>query len=171
MRRLLCLFLLFCFYSIHAQTGEKISYYYKGARQSFTVNIARVILRLSAGETRARRSMQLSAILQVPDTAIHTTANPKMLSAKISAGFTTTKIKGILAALRKQGFVDFVHPCFTSAYGKDMGYGDELVVKLKSSTSVSVFNNFVKQSSCSIVKKYPFANDNLHHQCWCGQWL
>ncbi|MEP6749471.1 MAG: S8 family serine peptidase [Bacteroidota bacterium] len=40
-----------------------------------------------------------------------------------------------------------------------MAYGDGLVVKLKKNTSQSAFNNLLTLTHCSIVKKYPFAND------------
>ena len=159
MKRLLSLLLLVIFYSVHAQTGEKIAYYYQGKKQSFSVNNARIVIQLTAGETLNRRLGQLAAVLQVPDTSIQSLASLKLVSAKLPVGLSSSHIKGLITELRKQGFVDFVHPCFTSAYGKDMGYGDELVVKLKTTTTAAMFDNFLKQARCSMVKKYAFQND------------
>ena len=159
MKKLLFLLLLVCVYSLHAQTGEKIAYYYHGQKQSFSVNNARFVVQLAASENFTARRSQLATALQVPDTTLKIMGNQKLLSTNFPSGTNPAKIKERLATLLKQGIVDFVHPCFTSAYGKDMGYGNDLVVKLKTTTSVNVFNNFVKQSSCTVVKKYPFSND------------
>jgi len=53
MKRILSFLLLILFYSVHAQTGEKIAYYYKGKKISFPVNNNRLIIRLAAGQTTA----------------------------------------------------------------------------------------------------------------------
>jgi len=159
MKRLLFLVLLFAGYSLQAQTAGKIAYYYQGKKLSFPVNNTRAVMRLSAGETTERRRGQLSAMLHVPDTAIKTLSNQQLVSVNLAASLKPGNIKTSMAQLSSQGLVDFVHPCFKSAYGKDMGYGDELVVRLKSTTSMATFYNLLKQRNCSVIKKYAFDND------------
>jgi len=161
MKRLLSLLLLVASYSLslQAQTGEKIVYYYQGKKLSFPINNARAVMRLRAGETTEKRRGQLSAMLHVPDTAIRILSNQQLVSVNLSASLKPGNIKASVAQLSSQGLVDFVEPCFKSAYGKDMGYGDELVVRLKSTTSMVMFDNLLKQQHCSRVKNYPFGND------------
>ena len=159
MKQLLAVILLIFCYSLQAQKGATAAYYYKGRKTSFPVNNHRLVMQLSAGETLATRRSELSLLLQVPDTSIKATATEKTVMAQLPAGMSAESIKGVLAALGKRAFINFVHPCFTSAYGKDMGYTDELVVKLKAATSETVFANWVKQAGCRVVRKYAFARD------------
>ena len=137
MKRIFSFLLLLIFYSAHAQTGGKMAYYYHGKKLSFPVNNARVVIRLKAGESLAGRRNQLSALLNVHDTAIQSMAGAKMITAKLPAGFTAARLKGLSTTLNKQAYIDFVHPCFTSAYGKDMAYGEDVVVKLKGNTTMA----------------------------------
>ena len=123
MKRLLSLFLLVVFYTLHAQTGEKIAYYYQGKKLAFPTNNARVVVRFTAGETMEKRRGQMSSILHLPDTAIKMLANRQLALVDLSANITPLKIKTTLTQLNRQGLTDFVHPCFKSAYGKDIGYG------------------------------------------------
>ncbi|HTE11194.1 MAG TPA: S8 family serine peptidase, partial [Chitinophagaceae bacterium] len=67
-------------------------------------------------------------------------------------------VKDRMTNLGKLAFIGFVHPVFKSPSGKDMGYGDELVVKLKAGTGITHLEDFVKKNNCSIVKKYAFAD-------------
>lgn len=159
MKRLFSFLLLLIFYVAQAQNGgNKISYYYQGSKLSFPVNNNRLVMQLTAGETLGARRAQLSAILQVPDTAIKVMADNKSLTVLLRAASTSTA-KNLQSVLGKQAFISFVHPCFTSAYGKDMGYGDAFTAKLKTNTTVAVFDNLLKQAHCSIVKKYAFAGN------------
>jgi len=155
MKRICSFLLLIAFYTSNAQPGEKITYYYQGRKIAFPVNNNRIIVQLAAGETTGRRMAQLSTILRITGTDIKSMANVKRISAALPAGNNSVRIN----ELKRQGFVEFVHPCFTSPYGKDMGYGDELVLKLKPGTTQNAFNNVVQQLQASIVKKYPFASD------------
>lgn len=157
MKRIFSFLLLINFYAAHAQTGGKIAYYYQGKKLSFPVNNARVVIQLKTGETLGGRRTRLSSILKVSDTAIKSMADVKLATVRLPPGYTADGIKKLAASLYKEGFVDFVHPSFTSSFGKDMGYGDGLVVKLKKNTSQLMFTNLLKQSGCNIVKKYPFA--------------
>lgn len=159
MKQLLAVILLIISYSLQAQTGGKVTYYYKGNKISFPVNSHRLVMQLSAGESLSARRNELSSLLQVPDTSIKAMANEKLVTAKLPPGLSAAGIKSILSALGKQSYINFVHPCFTSAYGKDMGYGDELVVKLKAGTSNAVFESWVKQFRCRVQRKYAFADD------------
>lgn len=161
MKRIISFLLLLIVFCAQAQTGDKISYYYHGNRLSFPVNNGRVVIQLKAGETLGSRRFQLSSILKVPDTAIKLMPNTQLVITKLSKALLANGIKELTAALNKQGFIDFVHPCFTSASGKDMAYGDALVVKLKKSSSKASFDNLLQQSGCSIIKKYSFA-DNIY---------
>ena len=169
MKRIISFLLLVIFYQAHAQTAEKITYYYQGRKLSFPVNNTRIVIQLKAGETTDRRKLQLSSILHIPDTAIKSMAGAKLVTVKLAAGLTSTGIKALAASLNSRGFADFVHPCFTSSYGKDMAYGEGLVVKLKKNTSFAVFNNLLQQASCTIIKKYPFVNEYLYCKRGPGQ--
>jgi len=159
MKRLLCLFLLFSCCVLHAQTSEKITYYYQGKKLSFPVGGNRMLIQLSAGESLSRHSTELANILHTPESGLAAMSNTKQVSAKLSVSADAVKMKSLVTALGKLGYIDFVHPCFTSAYGKEMGYGDELVVRLKNSTSPAAFNAYLKKAQCFIVKKYAFASD------------
>jgi len=155
MKRMLSFLLLILFYSVHAQTGGKIAYYYKGKLISFPVNNSRLVIRLAAGQTAAQLKARLSSMAKIADTAIRPLGNAKLIVVNI--GNSSNPFKTI-SLLRTQAHADFVHPCFASSSGKDMGYGDELVVKLKPSTSSATFNNLVIKNHCSIIKKYAFAD-------------
>ncbi len=159
MKRIFSFLLLLNFYAAHAQTGGKMAYYYQGKKLSFPVNNNRIVIRLKPGETFAGHRSQLSALLNVGDTAIKSMAGAKMLTAKLPAGFSAARLKEFTINLKKQAYIDFVHPCFTSSYGKDMAYGENMVVKLKGTTTLASFNKLLNQTHCSIVKKYAFAND------------
>ena len=112
MKNLLSLFLLVIFFTLHAQTGEKIAYYYQGKKLSFTTNNARVVVRFAPGEAPERRRGQLSALLHLPDSSIKLLANQKLATVDLSASLNTGKIKSMLTLLNKQVLTDFVHPCF-----------------------------------------------------------
>jgi len=157
MRKLLAPLLLVIFFSANAQTGEQMGYYYKGRKLLLPVSKTRLVMQFKQGENTGTRRMQLASLLQIPDSAISSPAGLKQVYAKLPARLSTLKIKNLIGALRKQGYLEFVHPCITSAYGKDMGYGDELVVKLKPGTSEAIFDDFIKQRHCSVVKKYASA--------------
>ncbi|MEO5684100.1 MAG: S8 family serine peptidase [Chitinophagaceae bacterium] len=158
MKRICSFLLLFIMYTASAQTTEKIAYYYQGKKIFFPVNYERVVIRLTAGEATDPRRRQIATVFNIPDTAVKAMADSRLLSAKLPAGRAAGNIKTMIASLGKQAFVDFIHPCFKSPYGKDMGYGDELVVKLKSTTAITVFDKLLQQLQCSIFKKYPFAD-------------
>ena len=91
MKRIFSFLLLLIFYAAHAQTGGKMAYYYQGKKLYFPVNNARVVIRLKAGETLAWRRNQLSALLNVGDTAIKAMTGAKMLTAKLPAGFSAAR--------------------------------------------------------------------------------
>ncbi len=155
MKRIGSFLLLLVFFTSHAQTGGKITYYYQGQKISFPENSRRVVIQLSGSETAGTRIAQLSSLLRIADTAIKMTGHTRRVIARLPA----TNSRALISQLNREGYVDFVHPCFTSPYGKDMGYGDELVVKLKPGTTLAVFNSLVHQLHCSIVRKYAFASD------------
>lgn len=157
MKRIFSFLLSIVFYAASAQAPGKITYYYQGKPLSFTISNNRVVIGLATGENTNTRMGQLATLLQLPATAIKSMSNTRLLSVKFSAANS----KSITAQLRRQGFVNFIHPCFTSAYGKDMGYGEELVVKLKSNTSKYVFEQLIKQAKVHIVRQYAFA-DNIY---------
>ncbi|MES1223084.1 MAG: S8 family serine peptidase, partial [Bacteroidota bacterium] len=159
MKRILSFLLLIVFYTAHAQTGGNIAYYYQGKKLSFPVNNARVVIQLKAGQTLSSRRLQLLTLLRVPDTAIKSMPDTRLITARIPATLTVNGLKVLRASLTTQGLADFVHPCFTSSYGKDMGYGDEVVIKLKKNTTAGIFDQLLKKNHCSIVKKYPFAEN------------
>ncbi len=157
MKNLLWLLLLLIYCSTYAQTGDRVAYYYRGKKVSFPVNNGRLVMQFRGGENPDTRRMQLAALLKVPGSAITPLAGARQASAKLPAGLGSAKMKMLLSSLRSQGYLQFVHPCITSTYGKDVSYGDELVVKLKTSTTKLVFDNLLKQAGSSIVKTYAFA--------------
>ncbi|MFT3931968.1 MAG: S8 family serine peptidase [Chitinophagaceae bacterium] len=159
MKRLLVLLFLFGCYILQAQTTDKVSYYYKGKKQSFAVNNERLVMRLATGENFDKRRGQLTSLLRLADTSLKTVGNQRMVAARFAHGMNGNRLRDLVASLRKQGYVDYVHAAFTSAYGKDMVYGDELVVKLKPGTTQTAFANILAQNNSSIIKKYAFAND------------
>jgi subtilisin family serine protease len=157
MKKLLYLLLLMAGVVVHAQKTATIAYYYQGNKISFPVNNNRLVIQLRAGENLQVRRSQVATLLQVPDTAVKTMATRQLISARLPDGITAEQARNVQAALAKQPYLDFVHPCFTSAYGKDMGYADQLVVKLKSTTSEAMLLQLIKKTRSSLVKKYAFA--------------
>ena len=158
MKRIFSFLLLIACYVSNAQTTEKIEYYYQGKKIFFSANYERLVISLTGGESLQSRVHQIAAVLEVADTSLKQMADKRMLSAKMPKGLSTTRLKDRIANLARLSFVGFVHPVFKSPAGKDMGYGDELVVKLKTVASIAAFEDFVKKSHCSIVKKYAFAD-------------
>ncbi len=158
MKRIFSFLLLIICYFSNAQTTEKTGYYYQGKKTSFSANYERLVISLIAGESLPSRIHQIALVLEVADTTLKQMADKRMLSSKIPKGFSTTRVKDRIASLGRLPFIRFVHPVFKSASGKDMGYGDELVVKLKTGTGITAFEDFVKKSNCTIVKKYAFAD-------------
>ena len=161
MKRLLSFLLLLVFYNASAQTVETASYYYKGKKITFPENYERIVLRGKPGETPALRRGQVAAALQLPDTVVKPMADGRLMELRWPVGFNASRMKNSATELRKLGLVDFAHPCFKSASGKDMGYGDELVVKLKTGTPQPAFDKLLLQLQCSIVKKYRFAENTF----------
>ena len=157
MRKLLVLLLGLIYFSADAQTVENIFYYYKGEKIFFPVSNSRIVFQLKANETLSARIIELSAILGVLETDISSLPKERQASVKIIAG--STDVKRLLTVLEEKNFVEFAHSCFKSDQGKDMGYGDEFVVKLKKSTSITEFNNLLIKSGCVLVRKYQFDDD------------
>ncbi len=158
MKRIFSFLLLIVCYVSHAQTTEKIEYYYQGKKISFPANYDRLVISLTAGESLQSRLHQVAVVLEVADTSLQQMADKRMLSSKMPKGLSAARVKDKIAILGRMPFIRFVHSIFKSPSGKDMGYGDELVVKLKAATSVAAFEDFVKKTNCSIVKKYAFAD-------------
>ncbi len=150
--------LLLVFFDAGAQAVEQVAYYYQGKKIAFPVNAERMIIRVQVGETPALRRRQVADALQLPDAAVKSMADGQMLDIQLPAGFTAARFRNNITTLSKQLQVDFVHPCFKSGSGKDMGYGDQLTVKLKYSSSAVAFEKLLQQLQCSIVKKYRFAD-------------
>lgn len=157
MKRWLSSLLLLVFFDAGGQAVEQVAYYYQGKKISFPVNNERMIVRIQQGESAALRRSQVAAVLQLPDEMVQWMADGQTLEVKSPAGFAAARLKSNMAALGRQLPVDFVHPCFKSVSGKDMGYGDQLTVKLKSSVSQAAFEKLLQQVQCSIAKKYRFA--------------
>ncbi len=158
-KKLFCLFFLFGFYTLHAQNGDRVAYYFKGKKLSFSINRSRIVFHIKAGESLEKHRGQLAALLSIQGADISGTTGLKLVSAKLPSAFNGTKLKGLAVLLSKEKYIEYARPCFVSDYGKDMGYGDELVVRLKSSTTLTAFNQLLAQTNCTIVKKYSFAND------------
>ena len=161
MKRIFSFLLIIISCAANGQNGDKVAYYYQGKKISFSVNYERLIIQSASGEMPQGRRRQITSLLALSDTAIKQMADKRLVSVKMPKGISTALVKEKIASLRKQGFTGFVHPVLKSATGKDVGYGDELVVKLKTGTGVVAFDNFVKKNNCSVVKKYPFA-DNIY---------
>ncbi len=161
MKRIFSFLLLISCYAAQAQIAEKIGYYYQGKKLSFPVNSSRVIIQLKTVQSSNTRRLQLAALLKVADTAVKPMADARMVTVTLSTRTSIASLKTLEASLSSQGYADFVHPCFTSGSGKDMGYGDAVVVKLKTSTSSAQWNGLLQKTHCSITKKYPFA-DNIY---------
>ncbi|HTL07801.1 MAG TPA: S8 family serine peptidase, partial [Chitinophagaceae bacterium] len=119
------------------------------------MNQERVVVQLAPGDVRSRSITTLSTRLGMPDSSIRPMAHPQRLSIRLANVDQQTQ----LSALRKQGLVDFVHPCFKSADGKDMGYGDEVIVRWKPEVSETVRQQLLQQLHGSIIRPYAFAAD------------
>ena len=157
MKRCFSFLLLLVFLDAGAQAVQEVAYYYQGKKMAFRVNEQRMVIRVQADAAPALRRSQVAAALQLPDSMIKAMADPQMLEIKLPAGFTAARLGSKIAGVGRQLQVDFVHSCFKSISGKDMGYGDQLTVKLKSGVAVPAFEQLLQQLQCSIVKKYRFA--------------
>ncbi|HTE12876.1 MAG TPA: hypothetical protein VK645_17975, partial [Chitinophagaceae bacterium] len=134
MKRIFSFLLIIICYAANAQNGEKVAYYYQGKKISFPVNYERLVIQLAPGEKPDGRRRQIAAVLEIADTSLKQMAGKRMLSSKMPKGISIARVKDRMINLSKLAFIGFVRPVFKSPSGKDMGYGDELVVKLKAGT-------------------------------------
>ncbi|MDE3247334.1 MAG: S8 family serine peptidase [Bacteroidota bacterium] len=159
MKRLLSFLLLITVLQTAAQNSDRIGYYYQGKKLSFLLNYTRFSFQLAPGESINTRRVELSRQLQVGDSALQIQDKAGRVTVTLTKGVGIERAKTILASLRQQSYIRYVHPCFTSAYGKDMSWSDELVVKLKPGTGRTVLDKMLLQYHCSLVREYPFAKD------------
>lgn len=159
MKKLLAFVLLLVFIQANAQNTDRIGYYYQGKKISFPLNYNRLSFQLAAGESVAARRSELTRILQVADTALQVHDKANRITVRLAGGTAPGRAKAVMAALRQQSFIRYVHPCFSSAYGNDMSWSDELVVKLKPATSRQTFDKILLQFHCSLLREYAFAKD------------
>ena len=159
MRKLLFFFLLVIYYSASGQTAERLFYYYRGEKYFVPVSTSRIVFELKDNETLSSRRTELSALLGVRETDIMEMPKDRQAFVKTPSSFTNTDINRLLSLLKGKSYVEFAHTCFKSDYGNDIGYGDELVVKLKKTTSIAEFNNLLSANGCILVEKYPFADE------------
>lgn len=159
MKRLLSFLLLIIVLQAAAQNNDRIGYYYQGRKLSFPFNYTRISFQLAPGESVNGRRSDLRRQLQVGDSALQLQDKAGRVTVNLTKGIGTERAKAIVAALRQQSYIRYVHPCFTSAYGKDMSWSDELVVKLKPGTNRQVLDKVLLQFHCNLVREYPFAKD------------
>ena len=159
MRKLLFFIFWVIYFSASAQTVDKVFYYYRGEKLFVPVSTSRIVFQLKDNETLSSRKTELSALLGVPEADIIAMAKDRQASVKTPLIFTNSDITRLVNLLRGKVYLKYAHPCFKSDKGKDMGYGDELVLKLKKSTSITEFKNLLITNGCVLVRKFPYADD------------
>ena len=157
MKRILSFLLLISVLCATAQPGDVKSYYYHGRKATYPVSNSRIVIGLASGETVPGRVRNLSDLLGLPDSALAVLPGNRMVTAHFPPG--STAMRQASASLKQAGFVSFIHPCFTSAYGKDMAYGDAFVVKLKAASSLKAFTALLQKYGCSIKRPYAYAKN------------
>jgi subtilisin family serine protease len=159
MKKLLSFLLLVIALQATAQNNDRIGYYYQGKKLSFPLNYTRFSFQLAPGESINGRRADLNRQLQMGDSALQMQDKANRVTVSLTKGIGTERAKSIITTLRQQSYIRYVHPCFTSAYGKDMSWSDELVVKLKPGTSRRMLDKVLLQFHCSLLREYPFAQD------------
>jgi subtilisin family serine protease len=137
---------------LSAQNDKGKSYYYGGKKIFLQESNSRIVFQLKPGEKLEQHISMLTSLLNVPVKNIET-GNGSRVSIHIPDQFAS-KIDGILHILNAQSYIQFAHPCFKSKAGKDIGWYDEIIVKVKTSTTYSQMVSLLQKEKCSLVKTY-----------------
>ena len=158
MKKFLLPLMLLCLITAHAQTNERIGYYYKGIKVYYPVSYDRIVAEAAPGVSFSELKRLIATQLAIAGDSIQETLTGRQFVIK----FGDNKAKGSASVVAKLGNIPgilFSHPTFKTPSGNYNSYGKEFIVKLKSTTQYATVQKLMEKNGCTLIRKYPFQDD------------
>ena len=159
MKKLILSFaLLLVIFSASAQSGESISYYYKGQKIYYPVSYDRLIAGIAPGYAFSDYKSLIARTLSMPEDSIAETLNNKQFIIKLGRQARGAKknTEAIVSKLKTLSYILFARPVFVGPSGNYNSYGTDFIVKIKSSSNMSAMQRLMETTGCRLIRAYHF---------------
>ncbi|CAN5825424.1 hypothetical protein BH10BAC2_BH10BAC2_38360 [soil metagenome] len=157
---ILAVLLLLCS-SVYSQYASEKFYYYKGNKNQVVTSFKKIVFELKDNKyLNPADRLALSKNLQIPNDSISSTGLKNQYMLLVSKKHEQEQEgKNILNKLLQNKDIAYARPFLLSASNKLVSYGTDFVIKLKQGAAYPAFLSLLKKYQCTLVKKYPFAEN------------